>query len=73
MSAMGEGGAPPVEGTRAVGQRKWVCVVCGYIYDEAKGMPEDGIPPGTAWEDVDEDWCCPKCGVSKADFTLLTL
>jgi len=72
MSAFGEGGTPPLTG-RPVGQRKWVCVVCGYIYDEAKGIPEDGIPPGTAWEDVDDDWYCPKCGVTKADFTLLTL
>ncbi len=56
-----------------VGERVWVCVVCGYLYKESEGMPEDGIPPGTRWEDVDEDWMCPKCGVTKSDFVLLTV
>ena len=56
-----------------VGQRVWVCVVCGYLYKEAEGMPDHGIPPGTAWEDVDDDWVCPKCDVGKADFVLLTV
>jgi len=51
--------------------RKWECVVCGFIYDEAKGLPEEGIAPGTAWEDVPEDWECPDCGVSKADFEMI--
>lgn len=50
--------------------RTWICVVCGYIYDEAKGMPEDGIAPGTRWEDVPETWTCPDCGVGKDDFEL---
>ena len=45
--------------------KKWQCVVCGFIYDEAEGWPEDGIEPGTAWEDVPEDWECPDCGVGK--------
>ena len=35
--------------------RKWECIVCGWIYDEAEGLPEEGIPPGTKWEDVPED------------------
>ena len=43
--------------------KKWQCVVCGLIYDEAEGWPEDGIEPGTKWEDVPEDWVCPDCGV----------
>lgn len=51
--------------------RKWMCVVCGFVYDEAQGWPEDGIPPGTRWEDVPETWCCPDCGVTKADFELM--
>jgi len=51
--------------------RKWECIVCGLIYDEAKGWPEDGIEPGTRWEDVPEDWLCPDCGVGKEDFELL--
>ncbi|MFK7829955.1 MAG: FAD-dependent oxidoreductase [Congregibacter sp.] len=51
--------------------RKWECIVCGLIYDEAKGWPDDGIAPGTVWEDVPEDWLCPDCGVGKEDFELL--
>jgi rubredoxin---NAD+ reductase len=50
---------------------KWECIVCGLIYDEAKGWPDDGIPPGTRWEDVPEDWLCPDCGVGKEDFERL--
>jgi rubredoxin len=51
--------------------RSWVCVVCGFVYHEAEGWPEEGIAPGTRWEDVSEDWCCPDCGVGKSDFELL--
>ncbi|MFT6365288.1 MAG: rubredoxin-NAD+ reductase [Candidatus Azotimanducaceae bacterium] len=47
---------------------RWECTVCGLIYDEAKGWPEDDIAPGTRWEDVPEDWSCPDCGVGKEDF-----
>jgi rubredoxin-NAD+ reductase len=50
---------------------KWECIVCGLIYDEKKGWPDDGIAPGTKWEDVPEDWLCPDCGVGKEDFELL--
>ncbi len=51
--------------------QKWECVICGYIYDEAEGLPELGIPPGTRWEDVPEDFECPDCGIGKMDFDLL--
>lgn len=51
--------------------KKWECIVCGWIYDEAKGWPEDGIEPGTRWEDVPEDWLCPDCGVGKEDFEMI--
>jgi len=47
---------------------KYVCVVCNFVYDPAIGMPEDGIAPGTAFADIPDDWECPDCGVSKADF-----
>lgn len=50
---------------------KWECIVCGWIYDEAKGDPENGVPAGTRWEDVPEDWLCPDCGVGKEDFELI--
>ena len=50
--------------------KKYECVICGFIYDEAEGLPGDGFPPGTRWEDLPEDWECPDCGMSKADFEL---
>ena len=53
--------------------RKWMCVVCGYIYDEAVGVPEEDIPAGTRWEDVPEAWTCPDCGTTKADFEMIEL
>lgn len=47
---------------------KWMCGPCGFVYDEAAGMPEDGIAPGTRFEDIPDDWVCPDCGVGKEDF-----
>ena len=47
---------------------KYICTICGYIYDEAKGIPEAGIAPGTAWEDLPGDWLCPLCGATKSEF-----
>ena len=49
---------------------RWRCEVCDYVYDEAEGLPEEGIAPGTLWSLVPEDWLCPDCGVSKASFVL---
>ncbi|MEK9649401.1 MAG: rubredoxin [Gammaproteobacteria bacterium] len=51
--------------------RRYECVICGYIYDEALGIPEEGIKPGTLWQDIPDDWVCPDCGVSKYDFELI--
>jgi rubredoxin len=51
----------------------YMCVVCGFIYDEAAGRPEDGIPAGTRWDDVPADWSCPECNVSKADFVMVPM
>lgn len=48
--------------------KTYVCTVCGYIYEEAKGIPSAGIAPGTKWEDLPEDWVCPLCKASKSDF-----
>jgi rubredoxin len=47
---------------------KYICQVCGFVYDPAKGDPDGGIAPGTAFEDIPEDWVCPVCGVSKDNF-----
>jgi len=52
--------------------RKFLCIVCGFIYDEAKGDPDSGLSPGTRWEDIPETWSCPQCGVSKSDFEEIT-
>jgi len=51
--------------------RMWQCLLCGLVYEEEKGWPEDGIAPGTRWEDVPNDWTCPECGVSKAEFEMV--
>lgn len=59
--------------TKGIEMRVWECVVCGFIYDEAKGLPEDGIAAGTRWEDIPADWACPDCGVAKADFSMQLL
>jgi len=53
--------------------KTWLCIVCGLIYDEALGWPEDGILAGTRWEDVPENWVCPECHVGKADFEMLDI
>lgn len=48
--------------------KKYICVVCDYIYDPELGDPDSGIEPGTAFEDIPDDWVCPLCGVGKDDF-----
>ena len=53
--------------------KKWLCLICGLIYDEAEGWPDDGIAPGTKWADVPDDWLCPDCKVSKADFEMIEI
>lgn len=50
--------------------KMWECIICGFIYSEAEGLPEEGFPPGTRWEDIPADWSCPDCGVSKEDFVM---
>jgi rubredoxin len=55
----------------AAGYKKWQCVLCAFFYDEALGMPEEGIPAGTRWADVPETWNCPDCAASKSDFEMV--
>jgi rubredoxin---NAD+ reductase len=52
--------------------QRFVCLVCGYIYDEARGDPEHGLAPGTRFDDIPDDWYCPDCHVTKADFVAVT-
>ncbi|RFM20732.1 rubredoxin [Clostridium botulinum] len=47
---------------------KYLCEACGYIYDPEQGDPDNGVAPGTAFEDVPEDWVCPLCGLPKSEF-----
>lgn len=47
---------------------KWECQACGYVYDPAEGDPDNGISPGTRFEDLPESWVCPQCGVGKEFF-----
>ena len=51
--------------------KKYICVICGFIYDEAEGWPEDGIEAGTPWDEVPENWFCPDCGAAKEDFEMI--
>lgn len=51
--------------------QKYVCEVCGYIYDPAEGDPDSGIEPGTPFDQIPDDWSCPKCGAAKAQFSPL--
>ena len=53
--------------------RTWMCLICGWIYNEADGDPEHGIAPGTAWADVAMNWTCPECGARKEDFELVEI
>jgi rubredoxin len=53
------------------GYKKWQCMSCGEIYDEELGLPDEGVPAGTRFEDLPEDWICPACGSNKSDFILL--
>ena len=48
--------------------KKYKCMICNYIYDPAKGDPDHGIAPGTAFEAIPDTWTCPECGASKSDF-----
>lgn len=53
--------------------RVWQCRICGFIYDEAEGLPDEGIAPGTPWEDIPDDWHCPECGVAKDAFEMVMM
>jgi rubredoxin len=58
---------------KAAANKTWMCLVCGWIYDEAEGVPDDGIAPGTRWEDVPTNWTCPDCSARKEDFEMVEI
>jgi rubredoxin len=51
----------------------WMCLICGWIYDEALGAPEHGIAAGTPWNQVPMNWTCPECGARKEDFEMVQM
>lgn len=51
--------------------KKWICLSCDFVYDEEAGLPEEGIAPGTRWEDIPDDWECPDCGEAKREFAMV--
>lgn len=53
--------------------RTWMCLICGWIYEESVGDPEHGIAAGTAWADVPMNWTCPECGARKEDFEMVQI
>ena len=53
--------------------KSYMCVICGFVYEEEKGWPKDGIPPGTPWDKVPENWKCPDCGAAKSDFEMIEI
>ena len=53
--------------------KKYMCVICGFIYDEAEGLPGQGFPPGTKWEDIPLNWTCPDCWANKEDFEMVAV
>lgn len=57
----------------AADYKTWMCLVCGLVYDEAAGWPDDGIAPGTRWADVPISWACPECGARKEDFEMVEI
>ena len=62
-----------IEQAKSAGHAQWECGSCSFIYDEAQGIPEDGIAAGTRFEDIPENWECPDCGVAKADFEMVEI
>jgi rubredoxin len=53
--------------------RTWMCLICGWIYDESVGDAEHGLAPGTKWDAVPMNWTCPECGARKEDFEMVQL
>ncbi len=53
--------------------KTYMCLICGWVYDEATGMPDDGIAAGTLWQDIPMNWTCPECGARKDDFEMMAI
>jgi rubredoxin len=53
--------------------KTYICIVCGFVYDEVAGRPEEAIPAGTRFADIPDSWACPDCGVAKVDFEVIEI
>ena len=53
--------------------KRYMCLLCGYIYDEEQGDPDEGLAAGTKWEDVPLNWRCPDCGATKDEFEMVEI
>ena len=53
--------------------KTYMCLLCGFIYEEENGWPQDGIAPGTKWDDIPDDWVCPECDATKIDFQMIEI
>jgi rubredoxin len=61
----------PLKTDTALTMKTWMCLICGWIYDEEAGAPDEGIAAGTLWADVPMNWTCPECGARKEDFEMI--
>jgi len=64
---------PPSRPELSVTMKAYMCVICGYVYEEEKGDPNAGLPAGTKWNDVPLSWRCPDCGAGKEDFEMVEI
>jgi len=62
-----------LENKYAVEFKTYMCVICGFLYEEEKGLPEEGFAPGTRWEDIPDTWICPDCDAGKEDFEMVEI
>jgi len=60
-------------GSEDFSMKTYMCVICGFIYDEALGLPDEGLAPGTRWDEIPLNWKCPECGAGKEDFEMVEI
>lgn len=65
--------APKRGGVSESDMKSFMCVICGFVYDESEGLPDEDIAPGTPWDDVSDTWVCPDCGARKEDFEMVEI
>ncbi len=53
--------------------KQYMCIICGWVYDESQGAEDEGLTAGTRWTDIPDDWICPECGAKKAEFQMIEI